>query len=272
VAASRITPITIAQRSDIAALLDGVRVNARDQADEPIAGAGAEALELLRARGALFFDEITAGTRRLATDVEQGLRELIARGLVASDGFQGLRQLCGLWRRRAHGRARGTGYLRAGGGPPGRWAVVEAPSRAGDDDSDIETLAERIAEVLLMRYGVVFRDVVARESFTVPWREVLRALRRFEARGTVRGGRFISGFVGEQYALPEAVEALRRVRREEHSLERVRVSAVDPCNLVGIVLPGPRVPAVPGHHVEFLDGAYVTEGVRVPEAEPAAVR
>jgi ATP-dependent Lhr-like helicase len=275
VAASRITPITIALRTNLGALLDGVRANARDQADEPVAGAAGEILEVLRARGALFFDEITGATRRLATDIEGGLRDLIARGLVASDGYQGLRQLCRLWRRTIRGRARGAGYLRAGGGPPGRWAPVTTPSTYGseDDDSDIDTLAERIAEVLLARYGVVFRDEVARESFTVPWREVLRALRRFEARGVVRGGRFISGFVGEQYALPEAVEALRRVRREEHSLERVRVSAVDPCNLVGIALPGQRVPAVAGHYVEFLDGAYVpdrTDSTTSPA--PAPVR
>src|SRR5207244_5639981 len=135
------------------------------------------------------------------------------------------------------------------------WAVVAAPSSAAtftEDDADMHTLAERTAEVLLARYGVVFRDVIARESFTVPWREVLRALRRFEARGTVRGGRFVSGFVGEQYALPEAVDTLRRIRRMELTGEHVRVSAVDPLNLAGIVLPGPRVPAIPGHNLEYV--------------------
>src|SRR5690606_4179934 len=102
----------------------------------------------------------------------------------------------------------------------------------------------QVAQVLLERYGVVFRDVVQQESFTVPWREVLRALRRFEARGTVRGGRFVTGFVGEQYALPEALEALRRIRKEPESGEHVRVSAVDPLNLTSILFPGPRVPAI----------------------------
>ena len=173
-------------------------------------------------------------------------------------------------RRGGRGGRRGTGYLRAGGGPPGRWALIES-SASVSADTDIETLAERIAGILLFRYGVVFRDVVARESFTVPWREILRALRRFEARGTVRGGRFISGFVGEQYARPEAVEALRRVRREEHSGERVHVSAVDPINLVGIVLPGPRVPAIPGHTIEYLDGAYVGQQTRPEPAEATEI-
>lgn len=255
-AASRSTPITIATRAGMPLLLDAVRANTEARRTDPEAGAAAEVLEALRGRGALFFDELVAITRRLATDVEQGLRELIAAGLVASDGFQGLRQLCGLWRRSGRGRPRGLGYLRAGGGPPGRWAAVE-PHHA-EADRDIETLAEHVAQVLLARYGVVFRDLVARESFTVPWREVLRALRRFELRGTIRGGRFVSGFLGEQYALPEAVEALRRIRKEPHSQERVRVSAVDPLNLVGIVLPGARVPAIAGHYVEYLDGALAT--------------
>jgi ATP-dependent Lhr-like helicase len=256
-AASRSTPITVAARSDLGALLDATRALGEARQGEPGAGAAAEIFEALRARGALFFDEIVTATRRLATDVEQGLRELVAAGLVASDGFQGLRQLCGLWRRSGRRRTRGLGYLRAGGGPPGRWALVEAPSAHGEPP-EVETLAESVAQVLLARYGVVFRDVVARESFSVPWREVLRALRRMELRGTVQGGRFIAGFLGEQYALPEAVEALRRIRQEPHSQERVCVSAVDPLNLVGIVLPGPRVPAVPGHHVEYLDGALAS--------------
>ena len=273
VSASRVTPITLALRADLPALLDGVRVDARDPAGDPEAGVAAEVIALLRARGALFFDEIASGTRRLATDIEQGLRELIARGLVASDGFQGLRQLTRLWRRGGSSRARGRGYLRQAGGPPGRWALLEAPlSRDLEANADIETRAERVAAVLLARYGVVFRDVVARESFTVPWREVLRALRRFEARGTARGGRFISGFVGEQYALPEALDALRRVRKEPHTGERVRVSATDPVNLVGIVLPGPRVPAVVGRSVEFLDGAHESEPVDVEPRLTAVTR
>ncbi|MGE0228174.1 MAG: DEAD/DEAH box helicase [Dehalococcoidia bacterium] len=258
VAASRITPITLALRPDLATLLEAVR-GSEEEAPRPGAGAAAEILELLEARGALFFDEIVSGTRRLATDVEQGLRELVAWGLAASDGFQGLRQLSGLWRRGGRGR-RGAGYLRAAGGPPGRWARVVAPPPG---QHDLESLAEEVARVLLQRYGVVFRDVVAQESFTVPWREVLRALRRFEARGTVRGGRFVSGFVGEQYALPEAVEALRRVRREPLTGERVRIAAVDPLNLTGVLFPGPRTPAVAGRTVDYLDG--------MPEIEPVMV-
>ena len=114
-----------------------------------------------------------------------------------------------------------------------------------------------MAEQLLARWGVVFRDRLARETLAVPWREVLWALRRLEARGTVRGGRFVTGFVGEQYALPGAVDALRRTRRIERSGELVRVSAVDPLNLVGVLTPGPRVPANSGREVVYQDGLPV---------------
>jgi ATP-dependent Lhr-like helicase len=109
---------------------------------------------------------------------------------------------------------------------------------------------------------VVFRDLLARETLTVPWREVLWALRRMEARGTIRGGRFVTGFTGEQYALPDAVDLLRSMRRLKRSGETIRISAADPLNLVGIVLPGPRVPALPTNSVTYIDGALASaEGV-----------
>ncbi len=108
--------------------------------------------------------------------------------------------------------------------------------------------------LLLRRYGVVFRDLARQESVALPWREVLRAMRRMEARGTVRGGRFVGGFVGEQYALPEAVTILRRVRREPPAGTRVTISAVDPANLTGIAIHGPRVPAQPGKSIVLIDG------------------
>jgi ATP-dependent Lhr-like helicase len=125
---------------------------------------------------------------------------------------------------------------------------------------DAETLADAVAEQLLARWGVVFRDLVARETLAIPWREVVWALRRLEARGTARGGRFVTGFVGEQFALPEAVEGLRQTRRRERQGETVRIAAVDPLNLVGIVTPGPRVPAVRRNAVVYHDGAPVSAG------------
>jgi len=137
----------------------------------------------------------------------------------------------------------------------GRWSLVPASDAGGEP----EALAEAVAEQLLARWGVVFRDLLARESLVVPWRNVLWALRRMEARGGARGGRFVTGFVGEQYALPGAVDALRATRRRERSGECVRVNAVDPLNLVGILTPGPRVPALRTRMVVYRDGAPVAE-------------
>jgi ATP-dependent Lhr-like helicase len=252
---SRVTPISLALRPEFSNLLAAVRGASGGETARPKTGAAAEIFDLLQSRGALFFDEIVNLTRRLRTDVERGLRELVAWGLVTADGFQGLRQLTGgvgtSRNRRVRTSLYGPGGVFAGPGPSGRWAIVHAPPA---DAVDMDQLAEALAAVLLQRYGVVFYDLLVRESFTVPWREVLRALRRMEARGNIRGGRFVSGFVGEQYALPEAVDALRRIRREERTGERVWVAATDPMNLAGIVTPGPRVPAVPRKAVLFVDG------------------
>ena len=268
--ATKVTPVTVASRADLAMLLAAARADGR-QLREPPAGAAAEILALLRERGALFFDELATGTRRLASDVEEGLRELIAAGLVASDGFRGLRDLTRRSARRARrGRYLGSGRY-AGGGPAGRWALL----RPGEHDpAERDEFAEELAQLLLRRYGVVFRDVVAAESFTVPWRDLLRALRRLEARGLVRGGRFVSGFVGEQFSLPEALEALRAVRRSPRTGERVRLSAADPLNLTGVILPGPRIPAVQDRSLELVDGALAeppAEGLLAPDADLASI-
>jgi ATP-dependent Lhr-like helicase len=260
---TRQTPITIAQRNNLAALLLAVRGPAAVQ--EPSKGAAAEIYELLSGRGALFLEEIVSRTRRLRTDVERGLRELVARGLITADGFQGLRQLTGGARRDSRRALRSLGNslgFFAGSAPAGRWTLLHAPEPGS---LEAETIAEDIARILLGRYGVVFRDVVSRESITLPWRDLLRALRRMEARGVVRGGRFITCFAGEQYALPEAVDALRRVRRQERQGEQVIVCATDPLNLTGIILPGAKVPAQIGTRLVFVDGLPVT----VPEPRSA---
>jgi ATP-dependent Lhr-like helicase len=142
-------------------------------------------------------------------------------------------------------------------GAEGRWAIL--PPAALEEDR--ESLAEHAAEQLLARWGVVFRDLLVRENLGLPWRDVVWALRRMEARGTVRGGRFVTGFTGEQYALPHAVDALRRVRKLERSGEIVRLSGVDPLNLIGTIVPGSRVPAVRTQTVVYRDGAAFEEAV-----------
>jgi ATP-dependent Lhr-like helicase len=164
-------------------------------------------------------------------------------------------------------RGRAAGFdatRRARGGAQGRWSLFEQL----DPEVPLpDAVADRVAEQLLVRYGVVFREITARESFAVPWRDVLRALRLREARGVVRGGRFVAGFIGEQYALPEAVEGLRRIRRTSRDGETVRLSAADPLNLVGVVTPGPRVPSNQSSWLVFVDGAL--EGERPAPAERA---
>ena len=241
---SRATPITLMLRADLGWLLQAVRGGASPV--EPAAGATHEVVAILRQHGALFSGEIAALCGRLPSEVDAGLWDGVSRGLVAADGFAAIRSLLA-GPRRLNGR-RGGGSWRGRVGPPageGRWSLL--PAAAPVDDR--ETLAEAAAGQLLVRWGVVFRDLLARETLAVPWREILWALRRMEARGTIRGGRFASGFAGEQYALPEAVELLRMVRRADPGGEAVELSAADPLNLSGIVVPGPRVPALPGNRV-----------------------
>jgi ATP-dependent Lhr-like helicase len=200
-----------------------------------------------------------------ASELQEVLWDAVARGLVSSDGFQTLRALLGprsRWQRRPATARRGL-RQGAGGSVPneGRWALWSAPTHGADADE----LAEAVAEQLLARWGVVFRDLIARETLVVPWREVIWALRRLEARGLVRGGRFVGGFVGEQYALPEAVELLRAVRRSERTGVVVRVSACDPLNLVGIVTPGPRVSSIRTNFVRYRDGAPIESDAQIEE-------
>jgi ATP-dependent Lhr-like helicase len=266
-APSRATPITLALRADLDWLLAAVRGEAAPE--EPGPGAARQLLELLRGRGALFFAELVAASGRLPAQVEQGLWELVARGLVAADGFQSVRALLGGRARFAQQRAsqRRRRLRRGAAGAAareGRWALLGAQGSAPEADAasagaapagaDREELAEAVAEQLLARWGVVFRDLLARESLALPWRDVVWALRRLEARGAIRGGRFVTGFSGEQYALPGAVEALRRTRRLPLRGEVVRLSAADPLNLAGILTPGPRIPALGSREIVLRDG------------------
>ena len=255
---SRATPITFMVRDDLPWLLQAARGEAHPV--PPGHGAGRDVFDALATRGALFHAELRTATGRLPVEVEEGLWDLVARGMVTADGFQAVRSLLSArqaWnrrhrqdvRRRLGGRRAPT--LRQGG--EGRWALL--PETGAHEDA--HELAEQVAGQLLARWGVVFWDLLARETLAVPWREVLWALRRLEARGIARGGRFVHGFAGEQYALPEAVDELRRVRRSARSGETVTLNAADPCNLAGIVLPGPRVPAVRTNRVVYRDGALL---------------
>jgi ATP-dependent Lhr-like helicase len=253
---SRATPVSFAVRADLDWLLPAARGDLTPA--EPGPGAGRDILECLRSRGALFGTELAAASGRLPTEVEEGLWDGVARGLITADGWHGVRTLLSSRRwaeRERHSRRRLRKGARPGVRAQGRWALFPSAPPASDPDA----LAEAVAEQLLARWGVVFRDLLVRESLALPWREVLWAFRRLEARGVIRGGRFVTGFAGEQYAAPEAADALRAVRRAARSGEVVRLSAADPLNLVGVVTPGVRVPALRTNSVTYVDGLPVTD-------------
>jgi ATP-dependent Lhr-like helicase len=266
-APSRATPITLLLRGDLGWLMQAAR---GDKAPaEPSSPLTRSVISALAANGALFRTELAQAAGLDGTEVIEALWDAVARGLVSADGFRPLRDLL-RGRAAATSRARHTGLRRGQTGVAagdGRWALL----RHGQQTDDTEALAEAVAEQLLARWGVVFYDVVARESLALPWREIVWALRRLEARGTVRGGRFVTGFVGEQYALPDAVERLRAVRRTERTGEVVRVSGADPLNLVGIIVPGARVAALRGNQVVYRDGQAVTDDAELTEGVRAAV-
>ncbi|HSR40814.1 MAG TPA: helicase-related protein, partial [Longimicrobiales bacterium] len=258
---------------------------------EGLSGEARTVLGVLDERGASFFHELVSGTGLLPTRVEGALGELAAFGLVTSDRFAGLRALltpsdrrkplgddanrggrrrkrspwgvdtAGRWSllgvpNREPASADGGGSPRSRGGPGGRRGEARDGARSSPTPSR-EAEIEALARAYLLRWGVVFRKVLAREPLSPPWRDLVRALRRMEARGEVRGGRFVAGFSGEQFALPEAVTELRKVRKEPPAGELVAVSAADPLNLTGIVTPGERVPAIMGTRIGLRDGVPV---------------
>ncbi|TFH88588.1 DEAD/DEAH box helicase [Billgrantia azerbaijanica] len=258
----RNTPVALIERQ---ALADWRAVApAPDAAALPLSGGARRVLEALQGGGAMFFADLLGPTRLLRTQVEEALGELAAWGLVTSDSFTGLRALIAPAHKRPPVAARGRRRRRHAPGvdAAGRWSWLSAPAREAPAEgrriaTDLESL-EHIAWVLLERYGVVFRRVLEREAALPPWRELLYVYRRLEARGEIRGGRFVQQFAGEQFALPEAVGALRAVRRREPDGTRVVVAAADPLNLLGILTPGARLPAVAGNRLLYRDG--------VPEA------
>ena len=207
-----------------------------------------EVLQFLKQRGASFFPDIVRGAGKLKSEVESALWELVAAGIITADGFDNLRALIDPKRRSGQGHGRTMRPRHSAG----RWSLLY-PVESDDRTSALEATCK----MLLNRYGVVFREVLTREAILPRWREVLLALRRLEDRGEIRGGRFVSGFLGEQFALPVAVESLRATRDQQSSGDTITISAADPLNLVGIIVPGERVPAISGRFVAFSDGVAV---------------
>ncbi|HVI25652.1 MAG TPA: DEAD/DEAH box helicase [Xanthomonadaceae bacterium] len=257
----RATPIVLLPRRRLAAWTQLV---AGQREDEPALSSRAQKVaDALRAHGALFFDELAGEARLLQTELEDALAELVARGRATCDSFAGLRALLVPQAKRPHafGR-RGRRAALFGIEDAGRWTLTrrdaslspsfESDATAADARAD---LVEHVARTLLRRYGVVCWRMLEREApWLPPWRELLRVYHRLEARGEIRGGRFIAGLSGEQFALTEAVAALRQVRRRAHDGELVAVSALDPLNLVGTIVAGDKLPRQPGARVLYRDG------------------
>jgi ATP-dependent Lhr-like helicase len=212
-------------------------------------------VESIQTHGASFFDEIVDSTHLLPIQVEEALAELVALGVVSSDSFGGLRALLvPSDRRKSLGSARRKRRITIFGmADAGRWTLTHRNTSAQTLDGN--ELVEHVVRTLLRRWGVIFWKLLARESeWLPPWRELLMCCRRLEARGELRGGRFVAGFSGEQYATPEAVGLLREVRRKPYSSQDIALSAADPLNLVGIITPGARLPSLTGNRVLYRDG------------------
>ena len=253
---SRNGPVSLVLREAVSWLLDPFT---EDGEGMELSGVAQEVLDYMKAHGASFLPDIAAAVHQLPSEVEDALWQMVAAGWVTADGFGALRGLISDIARRTQrtSRFRRRSRVRL---HSSRWALLRTAERPDD-------YVDARAGQFLRRYGIVVPELMAREPMAPPWRMLLRVYRRAEARGEVRGGRFVAGFVGEQFALPEAVEALRALHKRPVSNEEVRLSACDPLNVVGILTPGARVPAVLGNQVLYRDGAPVesttAEGVQV---------
>jgi len=225
--------------------------------DEALGGRAQRVFDFLEANGASFFDEIAEGARLLRAELEDALAELVVRGRANCDSYAGLRALLVPAAKRASAASRSRRRVALFGiEDAGRWNVIRAP-HAGDAKATAEAI-EHVARTLLRRYGVVCFQLMEREAaWLPPWRELVRVYRRLEARGEIRGGRFISGVTGEQFALPDAIATMRAVRRQPPDEAMVCLSASDPANLLGTVLHGPKVPRVAGSRVLYRDGLAI---------------
>ncbi|MFN2510350.1 MAG: DEAD/DEAH box helicase [Pyrinomonadaceae bacterium] len=234
-----------------------------------------EVYDYLKARGASFFSDIVEGTKLLRSQVEESLADLVASGLVVSDSFTGLRALLTPSHRKTQAAARRKRreavYEMSSAG---RWSIVNR-SVGSEDASSVKTLlepreaatgsggkmdlesAEKVARILLKRYGIVFKRLLEREGLTLPWRVLLRIYHRLEARGEIRGGRFVAGISGEQFAVPEAVGMVRAIRRAPANDNMISISAADPLNLVGVITPGARITAHTSNRLLYRDGIAV---------------
>ncbi len=259
----RTTPIAIVDRMNRSLWMALSGVSESD--DIPLSTYAKTVLELMARQGAVFFDDIAAQSGLLRTHAEEAVAELVSAGKVTSDSFAGLRALLVPTRHKESRRGRSNPFDLA---TAGRWGLTARAPEEGNPEEDLEAYAR----VALARYGVVFRRLTERENTSPPWRDLVRVLRRMEARGEIRGGRFVNGVWGEQYALGEAVTLLRSIRRKEKQDTLVAISAADPLNLIGIITPGRRIPGITNNRILYRDGEpiMIMEGGEIREASPVA--
>ena len=245
---TRSAPLAFVIREDLPHFLDPEALDWRGL--QGLSAAARDVAAYLETHGASFLTDIARGTGHLTVRTERALWELVTRGQVTGDGIAGLRMLLTPELKRKDSRRGSRKGSAARAMPVGRWSLWR-----NEDPGAADAATETLARQFLQRYGVVFRELLARETRCPPWRLLLQTYRRMEARGEIRGGRFVGGFVGEQYALPDAVESMRSVRRLAPDTEPVMVSCTDPLNLVGILTPGPRVPVQSRQTIAYLNGA-----------------
>ena len=231
--------------------------------DDNLGSRASRVADHLKQHGACFFDEIAGGTRLLPVEIEEALTELVAKGRVRCDSYAGLRALLVPASKRASADTRRRRRVPLFGiEDAGRWTLVRPPSASESAAPGSAEAIEQVVHVLLRRYGVICWRLLEREpAWLPPWRDLVRVCRRLEARGEIRGGRFIAGVSGEQFALPEAVASMRRVRREPHDGAFVVLAASDPANLLGTIVNGPKVPRVAGSRVLWRDGVPVATSI-----------
>jgi ATP-dependent Lhr-like helicase len=257
-AITRIAPISLFLRSD----LDWLAASRSSETQtELLTSPARQVLELLTVQGAMFAADLARQTQMLAVQIEEVLGELVTRGLVTADGFGGLRQLVGEHKRRTRSQAkrRRAGLVRrrntAGG--TGRWSLWR-PGTATPEPAARDSVTEQWAWQLLRRWGVVFRDLLAKDPGAPSWYDLSQVYRRLEARGEIRGGRFIAGVGGEQFGTGDTVRQLRALRDEASPPgELLTISAADPLNLAGIVTDHARVPSTAANRVAYRDGSPV---------------
>ncbi len=260
-AITRIAPISIYLRTDLDWL---AATRPPEISTEQLSSPAQQVLELLSAQGAMFAADLARLTQMLPSQIEDVLGELVTRGLLTADGFSGLRQLVSQRKNstRSATRHRRPGLLRKRmGGGAGRWSLWRPTTPVTESSAEERTAHEHVVEQwawqLLRRWGVVFRDLLVREPGAPRWYELLQVYRRLEARGEIRGGRFIAGVAGEQFGTADTVGQLRALRDKPAPRQLIIVSAADPLNLVGIVTPHPRVPSFASNRVAYLDGVPV---------------